>query len=145
MTDSDPLETPPREGSELPARVARDQGGDRPSPNMDRMDGPTGHAMSTESVGDPDRHTVTSGGEAGAGAGAMAGTAVAGPIGLPIGAAAGALVGAAAEAVDDDRSTNEDQPMSEPGSTGTASVDPSDDPAVAGMADAQQDRSSDRR
>jgi hypothetical protein len=119
MTDLDPLTRPPAEGSELPSRVARD--------NAERgrgMDGPTGHAIATESAGDPDRTTIASGSEAGAGAGALAGTAVAGPIGLPIGAAAGAAVGAAAEAADVDRDTNEPGPMAKPGSTGTVSAQP---------------------
>jgi hypothetical protein len=123
MTDLDPLVKPPQEGSELPARVARDQGGDRPRRGI-TMDGPTGHAPGTESAGDPDRASIASGGAAGAGAGILAGAAIAGPLGLPIGAAAGAGVGAAAEAADEDRSTNPDQPMSEPGSEGTVVADP---------------------
>jgi hypothetical protein len=123
MTDSDPLQQPPTEGSELPARVARDQGGDRPREGI-RMDGPTGHAPATESAGDADRHSVASGGEAGAGGGAIAGAAVAGPIGLPIGAAIGAAAGGAAEAADVDKDTNEGGAMTEPGTRGTAPVDP---------------------
>jgi hypothetical protein len=145
MTDIDPLHKPPAEGSELPSRVARDQGGDRPRAGKPVMDGPTGSAMSTESVGDPDRHTITSGGEAGAGAGALAGAAVAGPIGLPIGAAAGAVVGAAAEAADVDKDTNEAQPMAEPGSASTGLTDPgTDPPAARGMAEERREPGSDR-
>jgi hypothetical protein len=88
------------------------------------MDGPTGHAQATESAGDADRHSVASGGEAGAGGGAIAGAAVAGPIGLPIGAAIGAAAGGAAEAADVDKDTNEAGAMTEPGTRGTAPVDP---------------------
>jgi hypothetical protein len=145
MTDIDPLHKPPAEGSELASRVARDQGGDRARSGKPLMDGPTGAAMATESAGDPDRHTVTSGGEAGAGAGALAGTAVAGPIGLPIGAAAGAVVGAAAEAADVDKDTNEPQAMAEPGSRSTGLTDPATDPPRArGMGEERHDPGWDR-
>jgi hypothetical protein len=132
MTDLDPLEKTPPEGSELPARAGRELPRDpEHAPNQD-MAGPTGRQMTTESVGDPDRASVSSGAEAGAGGGAMAGAAIAGPIGLPIGAAAGAIVGAGAEAADVDRSTNEPGPLSDSGSEGTISdgasaVDPATD------------------
>jgi len=123
MTDLDPLAKPPKEDAELPAGAGREPRGKSAS----GMAGPSGHAPTTESTGDPDRHTVASGTEAGAGAGAIAGTAVAGPIGLAIGAAVGAAAGSAAEAADQDKATNEDQPMSEAGSAGTGPVDPNAD------------------
>jgi hypothetical protein len=128
MTDLDPLRTPPPEGSELPARAGRELPRDPAHAPNQAMAGPTGRQMTTESVGDPDRSSVASGAESGAGAGALAGTAVAGPFGLPIGAAAGAIVGAGAEAADVDKSTNEPQPLSEPGSEGTGPVDPASAP-----------------
>lgn len=131
MTDLDPLAKPPAEGSELPARVARDGGGDRPRRGI-TMDGPTGHAPGTESAGDPERASIASGGTSGAGAGMLAGAAVAGPLGLPIGAAIGAGAGAAAEAADQDRSTNPGGPMSEPGSEGTVTADPVTDAMTEG-------------
>ena len=143
MTDIDPLHKPPREGTELPARVARDHGGDRAREGMPGMEGPTGRAMTTESVGDPDRASVASGAEAGAGAGAMAGAVVAGPVGLPIGAAAGAAAGATAETVDEDASTNEAQPMADPGSVGTGPTDPAEE-ASGGMAEERGGSRSDR-
>jgi hypothetical protein len=88
------------------------------------MAGPTGHARSTERRGDPDRSSVASGVEQGAGAGMLVGTAVAGPIGMPIGAVLGAAVGAMAEIVDEEGGTNENRPVSIPGSAGTGPVDP---------------------
>src|SRR3712207_3455439 len=114
MTDLDPLRKPQPEGAELPARGGRELRHDTAHQPNEAMSGPTGRQMTTESVGDPDRSSVSSGAESGAGAGALAGTAVAGPIGLPIGAAVGAVVGAGAEAADVDKSTNEPQPLSEP-------------------------------
>jgi hypothetical protein len=132
MTDLDPLRTVPPEGSELPSRAGRELPRDPDHAPNQNMPGPTGRQMTTESVGDPDRDSISSGAESGAGGGALAGAAIAGPIGLPIGAAAGAIVGAGAEAADVDKSTNEPQPMSEPGSGGTVSdgtnaVDPATD------------------
>jgi hypothetical protein len=127
MTDLDPLRRPPAEGEELPSRTARDARGDRGRPDEPSMAGPTGRSWTTESVGDPDRASVSSGGEAGAGAGALAGAAIAGPVGLPIGAAAGAVVGAAAEAADEDTSRNEPEPGFRAGSRGTVPADPATD------------------
>jgi len=127
MTDLDPLQDADRQGSELPSRAGRELARDPQHRPNEAMSGPTGRQMTTESVGDPDRSTVSSGAEAGAGAGALAGTAVAGPIGLAVGAAAGAAVGAAAEAGGVDKSTNEDQPATRDGSEGTGSVDPATD------------------
>ncbi len=124
MTDLDPLRQPPPAGSELPARAGRELPHDPAHQPNEAMAGPTGRQRTTESVGDPDRASVASGAESGAGAGALAGAAIAGPLGLPIGAAAGAIAGAGAEAADVDKSTNEAQPLSEPGSEGTGPVDP---------------------
>jgi hypothetical protein len=130
MTDLDPLETPPAEGTELASRTARDLEADRPRRGMPTMEGPTGRQWTTESVGDPDRASVASGGEAGAGAGAMAGAAAAGPVGLPIGAAVGAAVGATAEAADEDTSRNDPQPGFAPGSEGTVVAAPGEAPTA---------------
>ena len=132
MTDLDPLEKTPPEGSELPWRAGRELPRDPGLEQQQNMPGPTGRQMTTETIGDPDRDSVASGAESGAGGGALVGAAIAGPIGLPIGAAAGAILGAGAEAADDDKSTNERQPMSEPGSEGpvsdgAAAVDPATD------------------
>lgn len=124
MTDLDPLRTIDRGGSELPSRAGREL---PPHPADQRhieMAGPVGREETTESVGDPDAVTAESGGESGAGAGMIAGATIGGPIGLPIGAAAGAVAGVAAEAADNDRFTNEDGPLTEPASQGTAPVDP---------------------
>jgi hypothetical protein len=146
MTDLDPLKKPPAEGSELASRTARDQGGDRARRDMPTMEGPTGRYWTTESVGDPDRSSVASGGEAGAGAGALAGAAVAGPIGLPFGAAAGAAVGAAAEAADEDTSRNEPEPGFSRGSEGTVLADPAfESDAAAATVEEESDAPPDRR
>lgn len=127
MTDLDPLAKTPPEGSELASRAGRELPRDpSQAPNQD-MPGPTGRQMTTESVGDPDRASVASGAESGAGAGALAGLAVAGPLGLPLGAAAGAVAGAGAEAADVDTATNAPGPLTDPGSEGTAPVDPATD------------------
>lgn len=94
-------------------------------PELQReMAGPTGRAPSTEGRGDPDRTSVVSGVQEGAGAGMLVGTAVAGPVGMPIGAVLGAAAGAVAEIVDDEGGTNENRPVSIPGSEGTGPVDP---------------------
>ena len=132
MTDLDPLAKTPPQGSELPSRAGRELPNDPGHPNQQNMPGPTGRQMTTESVGDPDRASVSSGAESGAGAGALAGLAVAGPLGLPIGAAAGAIAGAGAEAADHDTSTNEPDGFSDSGSQGpvsdgAAAVDPATD------------------
>lgn len=127
MTDLDPLEKPPQEGTDLASRAGRELPHDRRHQPNEAMSGPTGRQMTTESVGDPDRASVSSGAESGAGAGVLAGAAVAGPIGLPIGAAIGAAVGGAAEAGDVDKATNEDQPLSDYGSEGTGPIDPATD------------------
>ena len=127
MTDLDPLHRTDTEAGELPDRAGRERPAHAAPEGRMEMEGPTGRGQSTELVGDPDRRTVSSGGEAGAGAGILAGTAVAGPIGAALGAAAGAVAGAAAEAADDDRDTNEDRPLAEPGSPGTGPIDPAAD------------------
>jgi hypothetical protein len=65
-------------------------------------DGPTGHAPSTPSTGDPDAGDPVAGAEAGGVAGAVTGTGLGGPIGGFIGATLGGIAGAGAEAVDDE-------------------------------------------
>jgi hypothetical protein len=127
MTDIDPLQHADREGSELPSRAGRELPHDPDHQPNEAMSGPAGRQMTTESVGDPDRASVASGAESGAGAGFLAGGAIAGPLGAPIGAAVGAVVGAGAEAGDDDKSTNEEQPLSDYGSEGTTLIDPASD------------------
>ena len=132
MTDLDPLEKTPPQDSELAWRGGRELPRDPSQAPNQNMPGPAGRQMTTESVGDPDRDSISSGAESGAGAGALAGAAIAGPIGLPIGAAAGAIVGAGAEAADEDKSTNEPGGFSDSGSQGTISdgtsaVDPATD------------------
>ncbi len=106
-----------RAGRERPPHAAPDE-------LHQEMSGPAGREETTESVGDPDHHEVSSGAQSGAGAGFMAGAAVAGPIGLPIGAAIGAVVGAGAEAADRDTPTNEGNAMRTSGSQGTGPIDP---------------------
>src|SRR5829696_3984733 len=124
MTDLDPLHRTATGPSDLVSRAGRERPPTAESELHGDLEGPTGREQTTEAIGDPDRGSVESGAESGAGAGLLAGAAVAGPIGLPIGAAIGAAAGAAAEAADVDTATNEPTPLSEPGSDGTAPVDP---------------------
>ena len=131
MTDLDPLESPQgrqHAGADLVSRAGRERPPTAESEFHGDIEGPTGREVTTEAVGDPERASTGSGAASGAGGGMLAGAAIAGPVGLAVGAAAGAAVGAAAEAADDDAPTNDDQPLSEPGSQGAAGpFDPAND------------------
>jgi hypothetical protein len=89
--------------------------------------GPTGHAPTTESRGDPETGELKSGAQRGAAAGAIAGTTVGGPLGAVAGAVAGGLAGAPLESATDeakDRPYVDDDPFIAPGSEGTGPTDP---------------------
>ncbi len=60
----------------------------------------TNPVPSTEAVGDPDAHSTSADGQAGAAAGVVLGSAVAGPIGTIVGAVVGGIAGTAGERAD---------------------------------------------
>jgi len=122
-TSPDDRSTGDRGVADLGARGGREL----PSPGPGRepaMSGPSGRATTTESVGDPDRDSTTSGAQSGAGAGAILGTGIAGPIGGAVGAVIGAAAGTGAGTADRDAEANESGPLRDAGSEGTMPADP---------------------
>ena len=94
------------------------------------MPGPTGHAQSTELVGDPDADDPAAEAEGGAATGAVLGTVVGGPIGLVAGAALGAAAGGIAGADDPGASRVDQPPASDATGHQPGSARPRPDPGI---------------
>ena len=122
------METRPDDRSERKGPEATPGRG--PASEATAMPGPTGHAQSTELVGDPGAEDPQADIDGGAAAGAVLGTVVAGPIGLAAGAAIGAAAGGIAGADDPRPSPVDGAPAPEAAGHQPGSARPRPDPGI---------------